>query len=90
MKKYLLTATFGIGLLLSSQAYAACGKTDVVAMTWASSEMATKVIEFVLRAGYGCEINSSSSSSVVAVTSMIEKAHRILMLKFGSALCKNL
>ena len=48
-------------------------KTDVVAMTWASSEMATKVIEFVLRAGYGCEINSSSSSSVVAVTSMIEK-----------------
>ena len=26
MKKYLLTATFGIGLLLSSQAHAACGK----------------------------------------------------------------
>ncbi len=67
----------GLGLILcvsASVAVAAdCGKVTIGEMNWGSAQVIANVEKFVLEAGYGCQVELIQTSTVPAVTSMIEK-----------------
>ena len=73
MRKLLFTMIATVGLLFSSSAYAACGKTEVAEMNWTSGQVVAEILGFVLQAGYDCDATLVSTSTVPAITAMGEK-----------------
>lgn len=61
-----LTVTCGAAL-------AECGKVTVGEMNWSSASVIANVEKFILETGYGCEVELLQTSTVPAMTSMVEK-----------------
>ncbi|MDE0361695.1 MAG: glycine/betaine ABC transporter substrate-binding protein, partial [Rhodospirillaceae bacterium] len=60
-------------LVTSGVALAECGKVTVGEMNWNSARVIANVEKFVLETGYGCEVELVQTSTVPAMTSMVEK-----------------
>ncbi len=73
--KRLLAIVFGVMLCFSASAAIAadCGKVTIGEMNWGSAQVIANVEKFVLEVGYGCEVELIQTSTVPAVTSMVEK-----------------
>ena len=71
MKKLMLAAAFGT---LAAPAFAQdqCGDVTVAEMNWASASIITKITEFLMTQGYGCDVTLVPSATVTAVTSLAE------------------
>lgn len=70
MKKIVLAAVFGA---FAAPAFAEdCGAVSVAEMNWASASMITKITEFLMVQGYGCDVTLVPSATVTAVTSLAE------------------
>ena len=73
MKKYVLGATFAAMTAFgANSAQAACGKVSITEMDWASSQVVTAVAAFLMKQGYGCDVQKVPSSTVPALTSLAE------------------
>jgi glycine betaine/proline transport system substrate-binding protein len=57
----------------SSWAWAACGKVTIGEMNWGSAQVIANLEKFILEAGYGCQVELIQTTTVPAMTSMIEK-----------------
>ena len=55
-----------------SLASAECGEVSITKMNWASSTVVTRVAEFIMEQGYGCDVSVIPSDTVPAVTSVAE------------------
>ena len=62
-----------IGLSASTALAADCGKITIGEMNWGSAQVIANVEKFVLEIGYGCEVELIQTSTVPAMTSMVEK-----------------
>ena len=60
-------------VLTAGTALAACGKVTVGEMNWSSASVIANVEKFILETGYGCEVELLQTSTVPAMTSMVEK-----------------
>jgi glycine betaine/proline transport system substrate-binding protein len=73
--KRLLAIMIGVMLCISARAALAadCGKVTIGEMNWGSAQVIANVEKFVLEAGYGCKVQLIQTSTVPAMTSMVEK-----------------
>ena len=71
MKKRLIAAAVGL-VALPSAALADCGEVSVAEMNWASASIITKITEFLMVQGYGCEVTLVPSATTTAITSLAE------------------
>lgn len=73
--KHLLAMVIGVLLCFLASATVAddCGKVTIGEMNWGSAQVIANVEKFVLEAGYGCEVTIIQTSTVPAMTSMVEK-----------------
>ena len=73
--KHLLAIVIGVLLCFLASATVAddCGKVTIGEMNWGSAQVIANVEKFVLEAGYGCEVTIIQTSTVPAMTSMVEK-----------------
>jgi glycine betaine/proline transport system substrate-binding protein len=71
MKKTLIATAFA-GLALPTVALAECGEVSVAEMNWASGQIITRVTEFLMTQGYGCEVTIVPSATTTAITSLAE------------------
>ena len=70
MKKLLIAAAFSA---LAAPALAKdCGDVSVAEMNWASASIITKITEFLMTQGYGCNVTLVPSATTTAVTSLAE------------------
>lgn len=70
MKKIVLAAAFSA---LAAPAFAQdCGEVSVAEMNWASASIISKVTEFLMTQGYGCDVTLVPSATTTAVTSLAE------------------
>ncbi len=60
-------------IVTSGMALAACGKVTIGEMNWPSASVIANVEKFILKAGYGCEVELVQTALVPAMTSMVEK-----------------
>ena len=60
-------------VLTAGMALAECGKVTVGEMNWNSARVIANLEKFILEAGYGCEVELLQTSTVPAMTSMVEK-----------------
>ncbi|MCY4336145.1 MAG: ABC transporter substrate-binding protein [Litoreibacter sp.] len=58
--------------LSASAAYADCGEVSITEMDWASSAVVTKIANFLMTQGYGCEVTIVPTTTVPAITSVAE------------------
>ncbi len=80
MKLKLTTAAFAVaasfGTFGATSALAAghsqCGEVSITQMDWASARVVTAVATFLMKQGYGCDVNVVPSSTVPALTSLAE------------------
>ncbi len=70
--KRTLIATAIAGFALPTAALADCGRVSVAEMNWASASIITKVTEFLMVQGYGCDVTLVPSATTTAVTSLAE------------------
>ena len=71
MKRTLIATAF-VGLALPTGAFADCGRVSVAEMNWASASIISKITEFLMVQGYGCEVTLVPSATTTAVTSLAE------------------
>lgn len=71
MRKLALAATFG-AFALPAAAQAECGEVSVAEMNWASASIITKITEFMMEQGYGCDVKVVPSATTTAITSLAE------------------
>jgi len=71
MKKTLIATAFA-GLALPTAALADCGRVSVAEMNWASGQIITRVTEFLMTQGYGCDVTVVPSATTTAITSLAE------------------
>ncbi|MDF2372341.1 MAG: ABC transporter substrate-binding protein [Rhizobiaceae bacterium] len=71
MKKLLFAIALG-AFTLPGVAHAECGKVSLAEMNWASASFITKVTEFLMTQGYGCEVTLVPSATTTAITSLAE------------------
>jgi glycine betaine/proline transport system substrate-binding protein len=71
MKKIAITLILG-AFALPGSAFATCGKVSVAEMNWASASIITKVSEFLMTQGYGCDVTLVPSATTTAITSLAE------------------
>lgn len=62
-----------LGFSVSAAVAADCGKVTIGEMNWGSAQVIANVEKFVLEVGYGCQVNLIQTSTVPAMTSMVEK-----------------
>ena len=67
-----LGAIAGSGLLASPGHATECGDVSITEMNWASSQVVTAVVKFIMEQGYGCKVVKVPSATVTAVASMAE------------------
>ncbi|MCC5984063.1 MAG: ABC transporter substrate-binding protein [Rhodobacteraceae bacterium] len=70
--KRTLIATAVAGLALPTAALADCGRVSVAEMNWASGQIITRITEFLMTQGYGCEVTIVPSATTTAITSLAE------------------
>jgi glycine betaine/proline transport system substrate-binding protein len=71
MKRTLIATAF-VGLALPTAALADCGRVSVAEMNWASGQIITRITEFLMTQGYGCEVTVVPSATTTAITSLAE------------------
>jgi len=71
MRKLIFAAAFS-ALALPGAAHAECGKVSLAEMNWASASIITKLTEFLMTQGYGCEVTLVPSATTTAITSLAE------------------
>src|SRR6056297_1233408 len=71
MRKTLIATAFA-GLALPTVAFAECGEVSVAEMNWASGQIITRVTEFLMTQGYGCDVTIVPSATTTAITSLAE------------------
>lgn len=71
MKRTLIATAFA-GLALPTAALADCGRVSVAEMNWASAQIITRITEFLMTQGYGCEVTVVPSATTTAITSLAE------------------
>ncbi|WP_296478999.1 ABC transporter substrate-binding protein [Roseinatronobacter sp.] len=71
MKRTLIATAFAT-LAIPTTALADCGRVSVAEMNWASASIISKVTEFLLVQGYGCEVTLVPSATTTAITSLSE------------------
>ncbi|CRK75900.1 MULTISPECIES: ABC transporter substrate-binding protein [Nereida] len=71
MKKTLLATAF-VGLGLPTAAMADCGEVSIAEMNWASGQIITRITEFLMVQGYGCDVTVVPSATTTAITSLAE------------------
>jgi glycine betaine/proline transport system substrate-binding protein len=70
MKKALMAAALSV---MAAPAFAQdCGEVSVAEMNWASASIISKVTEFLMTQGYGCEVTLFPSATTTAVASLAE------------------
>ncbi|UWQ19293.1 ABC transporter substrate-binding protein [Jannaschia sp. M317] len=71
MKKIAIAAAMST---LAAPAFAQdqCGEVVLAEMNWASASIITKITEFLMTQGYGCDVQLVPSATVSAVTSLAE------------------
>ncbi len=73
MKRFALAAAFAAlmapGVALADE----CGDVSVAEMNWASGAIITKITEFLMVQGYGCNVTLVPSATTTAVASLAEK-----------------
>jgi glycine betaine/proline transport system substrate-binding protein len=73
MKMKMLMASAATALAMGATSAAAdCGKVSITEMDWASAQVVTAVATFLMRQGYGCDVQVVPSSTVPALTSLAE------------------
>lgn len=70
--KRTLIATAIAGLALPTAALADCGRVSIAEMNWASGQIITRVTEFLMAQGYGCDVTVVPSATTTAITSLAE------------------
>ncbi|NYS24761.1 ABC transporter substrate-binding protein [Rhodobacteraceae bacterium 2376] len=70
--KRTLIATAVAGLAFPAAAMADCGRVSVAEMNWSSASIISKITEFLMVQGYGCEVTLVPSATTTAVTSLAE------------------
>lgn len=74
MSRFPITLAVALMLAgLANGAGAACGKTTIAEMTWASAAVTAHVEQIILAEGYGCDAEIVPGNTVPTVTSMTEK-----------------
>src|SRR5688572_17561013 len=74
MKRFWAIVICWVMCFSASAALAAdCGKVTIGEMNWGSAQVIANVEKFVLEAGYGCQVELIQTSTVPAMTSMVEK-----------------
>ncbi|WP_296643351.1 ABC transporter substrate-binding protein [Roseinatronobacter sp.] len=71
MKRTLIATAFA-GLALPTATLADCGRVSVAEMNWASGQIITRITEFLMMQGYGCEVTVVPSATTTAITSLAE------------------
>jgi glycine betaine/proline transport system substrate-binding protein len=71
MKKLTLALAFG-ALTAPAMAQAECGEVSVAEMNWASGSIISKITEFLMEQGYGCDVTLVPSATTTAITSLAE------------------
>lgn len=71
MRKLILAAAFSAAAFPSA-AYAECGDVSIAEMNWASASIITKITEFLMKEGYGCNVTVVPSATTTAITSLAE------------------
>lgn len=54
-------------------AQADCGSFTIASMNWQSAEVLANLDQFILNNGYGCKVDITTSDTVPAITSLVEK-----------------
>ncbi|WP_297776111.1 ABC transporter substrate-binding protein [uncultured Roseovarius sp.] len=73
MKRTLIATAFaGLGLALPTAALADCGRVSIAEMNWASGQIITRISEFLMTQGYGCDVTVVPSATTTAITSLAE------------------
>jgi len=73
MKTTLIATAFaGLGLALPTAALADCGRVSIAEMNWASGQIITRISEFLMTQGYGCDVTVVPSATTTAITSLAE------------------
>jgi glycine betaine/proline transport system substrate-binding protein len=71
MTKRLLACVI-TALAMPAAAHAECGKVSLAEMNWASAAIISKLTEFLMVQGYGCEVTMVPSATTTAITSLAE------------------
>lgn len=71
MKRTFIATAFA-GLALPTVALADCGEVSVAEMNWASGQIITRITEFLMEQGYGCDVTVVPSATTTAITSLAE------------------
>ena len=71
MKRTLIATAFA-GIALPTAALADCGRVSVAEMNWASGQIITRITEFLMTQGYGCDVTVVPSATTTAITSLAE------------------
>lgn len=71
MKRALIATAFA-GFALPTAALADCGQVSVAEMNWASGQIITRITEFLMVQGYGCDVTVVPSATTTAITSLAE------------------
>ncbi len=73
MKKFAIALGLGVtALAFPATAQADCGDVSVAEMNWASGSIITKITEFLMVQGYGCNVTVVPSATTTAITSLAE------------------
>lgn len=59
-------------LALPAAAHADCGKVSLAEMNWSSAAIISKLTEFLMVQGYGCDVTMVPSATTTAITSLAE------------------
>lgn len=70
-RKLLLAGAFG-ALAAPGAALADCGEVSIAEMNWASASIITRITEFLMVQGYGCDVTVVPSATTTAITSLAE------------------
>ena len=60
-------------MLMTSSAFAACGKATIADMNWPSATLMAHLDRLILKHGYGCDVDVVPGDTMPTGTSMIEK-----------------
>jgi glycine betaine/proline transport system substrate-binding protein len=60
-------------MLMTSSAFAACGKVTIADMNWPSATLMAHLDRLILKHGYGCDVDVVPGDTMPTGTSMIEK-----------------
>jgi len=74
-RRFEIVAAITVSVLIaaSGMTMADCGKVTIGEMNWDSARVIANLEKFILEVGYGCEVELVQTTTVPAMTSMVEK-----------------